>query len=139
MVTNKDNKNMNEIITMDEVKKEIDSMEEDRAPGPDGFNVNFVKICWEIIKKDLLKMVCKSQRCGNIEGSTNLAFLALIRKEKEEKTFDRFRPISLCNIGYKIITKIMATRLKHILPFIIPENQGGFVKGRKIWENIILV
>ena len=68
-----------------------------------------------------------------------MAFLALIPKEKEAKTFDRFRPISMCNIGYKIITKIMATRLKHILPFIIPENQGGFVKGRKIWDNIILV
>ena len=60
MVTNNDNRKLNELITMDEVKKAIDSMEEDRAPGPDGFNVNFVKICWEVIKKDLLKMVCKS-------------------------------------------------------------------------------
>ena len=84
-------------------------------------------------------MVCKSQRCGKIGGSTNSAFLALIPKEKGTTSFDRFRPMSLCNIRYKIITKIMATRLKHILPFIIPENQGGFVKGRKIWDNIILV
>ena len=74
-----------------------------------------------------------------IGGSTNSAFLALIPKEKEAKSFDRFWPISLCNIGYKIITKIMASRLKHILPSLIPENQGRFVKGRKIWENIILV
>ena len=84
-------------------------------------------------------MVRKSQNCDKIGGSTNSAFLALIPKEKEAKTFDRFRPISLCNIGYKIITKILATRLKHILPGIIPENQGGFIKGRKIWDNIILV
>ena len=69
----------------------------------------------------------------------NSAFLALIPKGKEANSFDRFRPISLCNIGYKIITKIMASRLKHILPNIIPENQGGFIKGRKIWDNIILV
>ena len=84
-------------------------------------------------------MISKSQKCGKIGGSTNSAFLALIPKEKEAKSFDRFRPISLCNIGYKIITKIMASRLKHILPNIIPENQGGFIKGRKIWDNIILV
>ena len=84
-------------------------------------------------------MVSKSQRCSKIGGSTNSAFLALIPKEKEAKSFDRFGPISLCNIGYKIITKIMANKLKHILPSLIPENQGGFVKGRKIWENIILV
>ena len=84
-------------------------------------------------------MVTKSQRCGKIGGSTNSAFLALIPKEKDAKSFDRFRPISLCNIGYKIITKIMAGRLKNILPYLVPENQGGFVKGRKIWDNIILV
>ena len=84
-------------------------------------------------------MVRNSQSCKKIGGSTNSAFLALIPKEQGAKSFDRFRPISLCNIGYKIITKVMAGRLKHILPRLIPENQGGFVKGRKIWENIILV
>ena len=84
-------------------------------------------------------MVSKSQRCDKIGGSTNSAFLALIPKEKDAKSFDRFRPISLCNIGYKIITKIMASKLKHILPYLIPENQGGFVKGRKVSDNIILV
>ena len=84
-------------------------------------------------------MVRKSQSCSKIGGSTNSAFLAMIPKEKEAKSFDRFRPISLCNIGYKIITKIMANRLKHILPYLILENQGGFVNGRKIQDNIILV
>ena len=67
-------------------------------------------------------MISKSQKCGKIGGSMNSAHLALIPKEKEVKYFDRFRTISLCNIGYKIITKIMASRLKHILPNIIPEN-----------------
>ena len=84
-------------------------------------------------------MVIKSQRCDKIGGSTNSVFLALIPKEKDATSFDRLRPISLCNIGYKIIMKIMARRLKNILPYIIPENQGGFTKGRKIWEIIILV
>ena len=84
-------------------------------------------------------MVTKSQRCDKIGGRTNSAFLALIPKEKDVNSFDRFRPISLCNIGYKIITKIMARRLKDIFPHIILENQGGFIKGRRIWDNIILV
>ena len=127
------------MVMLEGIKEVVDDMEDDKALGLDGYNVNFIKACWGITKKYLFKMVYKSQRCGKIGGSTNLAFLALIPKEKEAKTFDRFRPISLCNIGYKIITKILATRLKHILPHIIPENQGGFVKGRKIWEHIILV
>ena len=117
---------------MEEIKLAVDSMEEDRAPGPDGYNVNFIKICWDIIKNDLSKMIKKSQTCSKIGGSMNSAFLALIPKEKEANSFDKFRPISLCNIGYKIITKIIASRLKYILPHLVPENQGGFVKGRNI-------
>jgi len=138
-IKSKDNDALKQVVTLEEIKQVVDNMEDDRAPGPDGFNVNFIKICWEIVKIDLLKMVMKSQRCIKIGGSTNSAFLALIPKEKGAKTFDRFRPISLCNIGYKIITKIMANRLKNILLQLIPENQGGFVKGRMIWDNIILV
>ena len=121
-VKNKDNDILKQLITLDEIKNVVDGMEDDRAPGPDGYNVNFIKLCWNIIKTDLFKMVRKSQRCTKIGGNTNSTFLALIPKEKEAKSFDRFRPISLCNIGYKIITKIMANRLKHILPYLIPEN-----------------
>ena len=80
-------------------------------------------------------MIKKSQSCSKIGGITNSAFLALIPKEKEANSFDRFRPISLCNIGYKIMTKIIASKLKYILPHLIPENQGGFVKGWKIFSS----
>ena len=127
------------MITLEEIKKAVNGMEDNRAPSPDGYNANFIKICWDIIKNDLFKMVSKSQRCSKIGGSTNSTFLALIPKEKGPNSFDKFRPISLCNIGYKIITKIMASRLKYILPYLILKNQGVFVKGRKIWDNIILV
>ena len=96
------------MVTMEEIKEAVDAMENDRAPGPDGYNVNFIKACWGIVQKYLFKMVIKSQRCDKIAGSTNSAFLALIPKEKDATSFDRFCPISLCNIGYKIITKIMA-------------------------------
>eukprot|EP00253_Pinus_taeda_P027221 PITA_27221 len=114
-------------------------MDPDKAPGPDGFTAKFLQACWLIIEKDLLRMVQKSQNTQKIGGSTNSAFLALIPKEKGANTFSRFRPISLCNIGYKIITRIIANRLKPILPKIIPENQGGFIQGRQIVDNYLLV
>lgn len=84
-------------------------------------------------------MIRKSQNSQKIGGSTNYAFLALIPKEKGANNFSRFRLISLCNIGYKLITKVIANRLKHILPKIIPENQGGFIQGRQIVDNFTLV
>ena len=82
------------------------------------------------MEKDLYKMVIKSQACQKIGGSMKTAFLALIPKEKGVNTFNRFCLISLCNIGYKLITKVIANRLKLILPKIIPEIQGGFIQGR---------
>ena len=124
---------------MEEIKDAVGDKEDDKARGSDGFNANFIKVCWEIVQKYLFKMVIKSQRYEKISGSTNSTFLVLIPKEKDATYFNSFCPISLCNFGYKIITKIMARRLKSIMPYIIPENQGGFIKGRKIWDNIILV
>jgi hypothetical protein len=122
-----------------EVKAALDILALDKAPGLDGFTTQFLQVCWPIIKLGLHKMVLKSQKCHKIGGSTNSAFLALISKEKGASSFDRFRLISLCNIGYKIITKVIANRLKGMLPAIIPENQGGFIKGRHITDNIIMV
>jgi hypothetical protein len=58
-------------------------------------------------------------------GATNSTFLALIPKERNDATFSRFRPISLCNVSYKIISKIIATRMQRILPKLISPSQGG--------------
>ena len=113
------------LVSIKEIKKALTNMEPNKAPGQDGFTARFLKSCWKTIKFDLHKMVLKSQACNKICGSTNSAFLALMPKEKGATSFDRFRPISLCNIGYKIITKVIANRLKDVLPRIIPENQGG--------------
>ena len=99
-------------IMMEELKDAMDGMKDDKELGPDGFNETFIKAWWEIVQKCLFKMVTKSQRCDKINGSTNSSFLALISKEKDANSFDIFRPISLFNIGYKIITKTMARKLK---------------------------
>ena len=139
LVKSKDNKALMQRIALEELKIVMEDMEEDKALGSSDFNAKFIKVRWEIVHKDLLKMVLKYQQYERIGGSTNSAFLVLIPKEKYVVTFDRYRPISLCNIGYKIITKIMENRLKTIMLRIIPENQGSFIKGRRIWDNIILV
>jgi hypothetical protein len=126
-------------VSQQEIKEALDQMNPDKAPGPDGFTARFYQQCWGIIKSDLTKMIRKSQSSSKLGGSTNSAFLALIPKEKGALSFNRFRPISLCNTSYKILTKVIANRMKTILPLIIPENQGGFIKGRHIADNIILV
>ena len=69
----------------------------DKAPRTDGFPISFYRICWHIIKKDLLRMLIWTQLKDKIGGATNSTFLALIPKEKKPTSIKRYRPISLCN------------------------------------------
>jgi hypothetical protein len=114
-------------------------MESDKAPGPDGFTIHFYKTCWDIIKADLLKMIKGFMKKAKVGGGTNSTYLALIPKETNPETFARFRPISLCNASYKILAKLLANRIKPLLNRLISSNQGGFVEGRHILDNVIQV
>lgn len=71
-------------------------------------------------------MLVHLQKKNKVGGITNSSFLALIPKEVNLTSLTRFHPISLYNSSYKIMTKIMASKLKKILPKIIFDNQGGF-------------
>lgn len=79
------------------------------------------------------------QKKAKVGGSTKSTFLALIPKEVNPTTFDKFRPISLCNVSYKILAKLLANRIKPLLSSLISPSQGGFVAGRHILDNVILV
>jgi len=70
--------------------------------------------------------------------SLNSTFLALIPKGDESNTPDKYRPIALCNVIYKLISKVFASRLKPLLPLLISPEQTGYVEGRQIMDGIIL-
>jgi len=114
-------------------------MQLDKAPGPDRFTIHFYRACWNVIKFDFLKMVKAFQKKAKVGGCTNSSFLALIPKEVNPETFDRFRPISLCNASCKILAKLLANRLKPLLGNLISPLQGGFVKERHLIDNVIQV
>lgn len=61
-----------------------------------------------------------------------------ISKVKNPETFKKLRPISVCNFCYKVSSKLLAVRITSVLPCIISPNQGGFVQGRSIFDNILL-
>eukprot|EP00253_Pinus_taeda_P015197 PITA_15197 len=126
-------------ITSEEIEWSLHGMPLDKAPGPDGFTVAFYRTHWEIIKKDYIRMAKNFFTKCKMGSSIKSSHLALIPKDPNPQSFDRFRPISLCNVSYKIITKILANRLKKILPSLISENQGGFVPRRHITDNVILI
>ena len=117
-------------IQLLELEKVVFNMKKGKAPGPDGFPIEFFQEFWEIIKFDLLEVVQESHRNKQMLKSLNSTFLALIPKKEEANRLDQFRPIALCNVVYKIITKLIAERLKPLLGSLISAKQGGFVEGR---------
>ena len=106
-------------VTEEEIANIVWSMEPDKAPGPDGFSIHFYRKCWELIKSDLIRMVHGFMRKAKVGGDINSTFLALIPKEANPGSFNRYRPISLCNSSYKIVAKLLANRIKPLLQKLI--------------------
>ena len=113
-------------------------MKEDKAPGPDGFTVNFFHACWEMLKYEIWEMVEESRCSQKIPIALNATFLTLIPKVENVSTPNKFRPISLCNVLCKIVTKVIANHLKPLLPSLISLEQTGYVGGCQILDGIIL-
>ena len=109
-----------------------------KAPGMDGFHAIFFQKFWDVIGDDIVGMV-KSWWRGNIDLSNiNKTCLSLIPKGSEPHSVDNFRPISCCNIMYKIISKTMANKLKSLLNDAILVNQSTFIPKRLITDNTLL-
>ena len=84
-------------------------------------------------------LVEDSRKYGSVLRALNSNFLTLIPKESGTEDPRKLRLIALCNVIYKIISKVIANRLKPPLPLIISQEQAGFVEGRQILDGIILV
>jgi hypothetical protein len=138
LVTPEQNSALTRPITQEEVDQAIKAMPAGKAPGPDGFTTDFFHHCWDLIREDVWAVVEESRTSGLVLPALNATFLTLIPKEERVTNPKHFRPIALCNVIYKIITKVIATRLKPILPFIISKEQSGYVEGRQIMDSIIL-
>ena len=87
-------------------------MKEGISLGSDGFTVNIFHHFWDMVKMDVWRIVEYSRTLGCILPALNATFLTLIPKCEGEDTLDKFRPISLCNVIYKISTKVIANRMK---------------------------
>lgn len=109
-----------------------------KAPGPDGMPTLFFQKFWPVVHHDVCDLVLKILNDGVSPACINDTNIVLIPKIKDPQTPMDFRPISLCNVIFKLVTKSIANRLKHILPTIIHESQSAFVPGRQILDNALL-
>lgn len=125
-------------VTEQEILNAVNNISGLKAPGPDGLYAIFFQKCWSTVKNSVISLVKDFFVSGSSLRLINHTNIALIPKIDHPELVDNFRPISLCNVIYKIITKIIVNRLKPILNQLISHNQGAFAPGRSIHDNILI-
>ena len=98
----------------------------------------FYQKYWDIIGEDVIKAVLDILNFNALITELNKTNIALITKINNLTKISEFRPIRLCNVSYKIVSKILANRLKPLLSTIISESQSAFVLGRLITDNVLV-
>ncbi|CAA7060148.1 unnamed protein product [Microthlaspi erraticum] len=121
-----------------EIKEALFSIHPDKAPGPDGFSAYFFQTHWDVVEEAIVKEVGSFFSSGILPASINNTHVRLIPKITSPKGVSDYKPIALCNVYYKIISKVLTRRLQPLLDGIIAENQSAFVPGRAISDNVMI-
>ncbi|KAK0607989.1 hypothetical protein LWI29_023662 [Acer saccharum] len=112
--------------------------ENEKAPGPDGFPIEFFKKAWSIVGRDVIVAIRNFFQYGKLLKAANATIITLVLKKVNPSKMGDFRPISCCNLIYKCITKILANQLVFCLEDLISPNQITFIPNRSIVENVLL-
>jgi hypothetical protein len=134
-ITLEDNDALTAPFSLEEFKEATFSMQIDKCPGPDGFNPGFYQKFWNMCGSEIYEAGCSWLAQGIFPPKLNSTNITLIPKGDVQETMKDWRPIALCNVLYKIISKVLANRLKLVLDKCISDNQSAFVPGRSILDN----
>ena len=125
-------------FTEEEVQATIRGLNSEVAPGPDGIPVFFYLDCWDVVGPDVLAMIDEFWACWCNMDRLNRAYIILLSKVEGTERIGDFRPISLSNSIYLIITKVLANRLRTAVAVFMSPFQSAFMPGRQMSDNIVL-
>ena len=126
-------------ISENKLLKVLKNMSSNKSPGNDGLTQEFYETFWKDLKKRLCASITKSFHRGELSHSQKQAVIKLKKKDRDKKLIKNWRPISLLNIDAKLISKVLAEKLKNVLPSLISSDQIAYVKGRYISEGTRLI
>ncbi|XP_058784117.1 uncharacterized protein LOC131658884 [Vicia villosa] len=123
----------------EEMKDVIWNSEGDKSPGSDGFSMGFYKKCWPFFKKDIIDFVNEFFEWATLPKGVTASFLALISKVDNPSNLDDFRPICLIGSMYRILSKLLAQRLKKVISKLVSKCQSAFVARRNMLDGVLIV
>jgi hypothetical protein len=126
-----------ELITKKEIGEALKGLKNGKSPGSDGFTADFYKFFWAMLHPALFDSLTNALEKGQLSIDQKRGIINLIpKKDKDPRLLKNWRPISLLNTDYKIITKLLANRVKQVLPSVINSDQVAYLKKRFIGQNI---
>ena len=134
---NNDQINLSEgILTESELYDSMITMKNNKSPGNDGLSKEFYEKFWDDVKEPFINSIKEAKVKQKLSSSQRQAVIKLIeKKNKDKRCIENWRPISLLNVDYKILSKALASRLKKILPTLITSQQTAYISNRYIGEN----
>jgi hypothetical protein len=137
-VSEEENAVLEEEFTEEEIKKRVFESYPDGAPGPNGISFMFYQHFWNVVKGDLIEMFDDFHK-GRLDlYRLNFALVTIIPKEKDARTMNKYRPISLLNCSYKIFTNVITNRIGRVIDRLVDCNQTAFIKDRFILESVVI-
>lgn len=137
-VTWEQNQKPNMIVTGEEVKRAVFDMHPDKSSGHDGLNPVFFQAYWQIVGRDVTSFCQIFFDTDELPAGINRTLVCLIPKVYQPQSMSDLRPISLCNVLFCIVSKVMANRLKEYLPNLISDKQSAFVERRLLTNNALV-
>lgn len=137
-ITEEHNSMLMVTFKVEEVVEAIKSIAPLKASGKDGYPAIFYQKYWNIIGEDVTTYCLDVLNGRRSIEEINQTSIVLIPKEKSPKSMNKFRPISLCKVIYKIISKVLVYRFRQVLDLCIEDTQGAFVPKRQITDNIFV-
>ncbi|XP_060969635.1 uncharacterized protein LOC133036885 [Cannabis sativa] len=125
-------------VTEEEVRRALFHMHPGKSPGPDGMTHGFFQKYWNVVKDDVVQQVRAFFDTAVLLDALNDTNIVLISKKKQPISMSDLWPISLCNVLYKIISKVVVNHLKVVLPHVISPTQSAFIPGCLILDNIMI-
>lgn len=125
-------------FTEEEFRIATFQMHPDKSPGPDGLNPAFYQWFWSTCGKDDFQACTQWLSQGVIPEYISDTNIVLIPKCDQPISMRDLRPISLCNVSYKILAKLLFTRLSSVIDKCISEEQSVFIASRSILDNPII-
>ena len=119
-------------ITVDEVTQVVLTLKKNKSPGNDGLTFEFYQAIWQELKPIFMKMLCETFQKRILPDSTKKSIITLIFKKGDRTQLKNYRPISLTNCDYKILTFVLAKCLQKVIPNLISNNQTAYIKSRFI-------